>query len=270
MAARVLVALLWSGVAALHIVGESARWVVVDKPHGVPCHANSKGEGVLTLLRRQQVARGESDAAVKEYRLVHRLDDGTSGCLVVAKDRDAAATLGSAFRERRVRKAYVALTASEPKKKKATIAGDLVKARRGAWKLDRSCSPGACACTVFTRTVGLGAPAPEAGDAARRLLVARPVTGKTHQIRVAAKANGAPLLGDALYGAQQADRLYLHAAAIAVDDVGIDVSTPPTAGAAFLSDRFAAAWAALDWAEELADRKLPKAARAFRAPPPPS
>ena len=87
---------------------------------------------------------------------------------------------------------------------------------------------------------------------------------------VVMKANGAPLLGDALYGAQQADRLYLHAAAIAVDDVGIDVSTPPTAGAAFLSDRFAAAWAALDWAEELADRKLPKAARAFRAPPPPS
>ena len=263
MVARVLVALLWSGVAALHIVGESARWVVVDKPHGVPCHANSKGEGVLTLLRRQQVARGESDAAVKEYRLVHRLDDGTSGCLVVAKDRDAAATLGSAFRERRVRKAYVALTASEPKKKKATIAGDLVKARRGAWKLERSCSPGACACTVFTRTLGLGAPAPEAGDAAQRLLVARPVTGKTHQIRVAAKSIGAPLLGDGLYGGGKADRLYLHAAAIRIPDVGLDARAPPDSGASFLSRRFADAWSAVDLEAELADDALPRAAREF-------
>ena len=115
--------------------------------------------------------------------------------------------------------------------------------------------------TAITRTAGLGAAA--AGDAARKLLVARPVTGKTHQIRVAAKSLGAPLLGDDLYGGAPADRLYLHAAALAIDDAGLDVSTPPRTGASFLSARFTAAWASLDWAAELADDRVPRSARSL-------
>jgi len=85
------------------------------------------------------------------------------------------------------------------------------------------------------------------------------VTGKSHQIRVAAKANGAPLLGDARYGGAAADRLYLHAAALRVASLGIDVATPPTEGAAFATEAFAAAWRRVDWAAEL-DAPLPRAA----------
>jgi tRNA pseudouridine32 synthase/23S rRNA pseudouridine746 synthase len=237
-----------SALQRLHVVGETSRWVVVDKPSGVPCHASDKGDGVLTLLRRDAVERGEREAAVAEYRLVHRLDDGTSGCLAIAKDRETANLLGAAFRERRARKACV-------------VAGDLDKARRGAFKLARTRTAGACAVTAITRTAGLGAAA--AGDAARKLLVARPITGKTHQIRVAAKSLGAPLLGDDLYGGAPADRLYLHAAALAIDDAGLDVSTPPRSGASFLSARFTAAWASLDWAAELADDRVPRSARSL-------
>ena len=196
-----------------------------------------------------------------DLKLCHRLDDGTSGCLAIAKDRETATLLGAAFRERRARKAYVGLTDKTPKKKQGVVAGDLVKARRGAFKLARTRTAGACAVTAITRTAGLGAAA--AGDAARRLLVARPVTGKTHQIRVAAKSLGAPLLGDDLYGGAPADRLYLHAAALAIDDAGLDVSTPPRSGASFLSARFTAAWASLDWAAELADDRVPRSARSL-------
>lgn len=238
----------------LTIVAESATWIVVDKPSGTPCHS-AGADDVLSRLRADGAARGEAAAALAEYRLAHRLDDGTSGCLAIAKDRSTAAALGAAFRGRTAQKAYVALTASAPKKKKAVIRGDLVRARRGSWKLARTCERGACACTVFTRTVGLGA----AGGGARKLLVARPVTGKSHQIRVAAKANGSPLLGDARYGGAEADRLYLHAAALRIDALGIDVSAPPSVGSAFLTAAFRDAWGALDWAAEF-DAPLPKSA----------
>ena len=260
----------------LRIVAETADWVVVDKPSGVPCHS-AGSDDVLSRLRVDAVARGCSAAAVAEYRLCHRLDDGTSGCLAVAKGRASAAALCAAFRDRTARKAYAGLTAGDPTKKKAVVRGDLVRARRGSWKLARTCARGACACTVFTRTLGLGG----AAAGARRLLVARPVppfgvffflqigpgrrrragqvTGKSHQIRVAAKANGAPLLGDARYGGAAADRLYLHAAALRVASLGIDVATPPTEGAAFATEAFAAAWSRVDWAAEL-DAPLPRAA----------
>ena len=95
--------------------------------------------------------------------------------------------------------------------------------------------------------------------------VARPLTGKTHQIRVAAKSVGAPLLGDGLYGGGNADRLYLHAAAIRIPDVGLDARAPPDSGASFLSRRFADAWSAVDLEAELADDALPRAAREFLA-----
>ena len=93
--------------------------------------------------------------------------------------------------------------------------------------------------------------------------VARPLTGKTHQIRVAAKSIGAPLLGDSLYGGGKADRLYLHAAAIRIPDVGLDARASPDSGASFLSRRFADAWSAVDLEAELADDALPRAAREF-------
>ena len=100
---------------------------------------------------------------------------------------------------------------------------------------------------------------------AARLIVARPLTGKTHQIRVAAKSIGAPLLGDSLYGGGKADRLYLHAAAIRIPELGLDARASPDSGASFLSRRFADAWSAVDLEEELADDALPRAAREFLA-----
>jgi len=239
---------------------------------------------------------------------VHRLDDGTSGCLVVAKSRRAARALGEAFRRRRVSKLYVALTgARAPKQKAGAVRGDMRAARRSARRLDRTCTRGRCACTDL-RSVGLGevpttrngaSAASDADDdprstaaddgaadhlhvAARRLFVARPYTGRTHQIRCALKAISAPILGDSLYGGAPADRLYLHAAGLRFDvglrlgegSVGDDedqqhiwwsastdhasrggpvtVVSKPTAGEAFCSPRFDAAWAKFDWHDLLA------------------
>ena len=230
------------------VIAEGPDSLVVHKPAGIPCHRRDDQPGILELV----------DSA-EDLKLCHRLDDGTSGCLVLAKGRLAAAAIGDAFAAKRVAKVYVGLTASRPSKKKGVIVGDMVRSRRAQWRLTRDCGPTA-ACTWLSRSVGLG---PGEGDPAARLLVARPVTGKTHQIRVAAKSIGAPLLGDSLYGGGKADRLYLHAAAIRIPDVGPDARASPDSGASFLSRRFADAWSAVDLEAELADDALPCAAREF-------
>ena len=246
-----LLTLLACGAHALRptipIVAEGPDWLVVHKPAGVPCHRREDVPGILELVD-----------SVEDLKLAHRLDDGTSGCLVLAKGRRAAAAIGDAFAAKRVAKVYVGLTASRPSKKKGVIVGDMVRSRRSQWRLTRDCANPAC--TWLSRSIGLG---PGEGDLAARLLVARPITGKTHQIRVAAKSIGAPLLGDSLYGGGKADRLYLHAAAIRIPDVGLDARAPPDSGASFLSRRFADAWSAVDLEAELADDALPRAAREF-------
>ena len=229
------------------VVAEGPDYLVVHKPAGVPCHRREGRPGILELV-------GGAD-----LKLAHRLDDGTSGCLVLAKGRRAAALIGDAFASRRVAKVYVGLTASKPAKKKGVLLGDQVRSRRGQWRLTRDCGP-AAACTHLSRSVGLG---PGDGDPAARLIIARPLTGKTHQVRVACKSIGAPLLGDDTYGGFKADRLYLHAAAIRIPDVGIDARVAPESGASFLSERFAGAWNAVDLDAELADDALPRAAREF-------
>ena len=229
------------------VIAEGPDWLVVHKPAGVPCHRREDVPGILELV----------DSA-EDLKLAHRLDDGTSGCLVLAKGRRAAAAIGDAFVAKRVAKVYVGLTASRPSKKKGVIVGDMVRSRRSQWRLTRdSANP---ACTWLSQSIGLG---PGDGDPAARLMVARPLTGKTHQIRVAAKSIGAPLLGDGLYGGGKADRLYLHAAAIRITDVGLDARASPDSGASFLSRRFADAWSAVDLEAELADDALPRAAREF-------
>lgn len=77
------------------------------------------------------------------------------------------------------------------------------------------------------------------------------------------KSIGAPLLGDDTYSGFKADRLYLHAAAIRIPDVGIDARVAPESGASFLSGRFADAWNGVDLDAELAGGALPRAAREF-------
>ena len=75
------------------IVAEGPDYLVVHKPAGVPCHRRDDQPGILELV----------DSA-EDLKLAHRLDDGTSGCLVLAKGRRAAAAIGDAFAAKRVAK----------------------------------------------------------------------------------------------------------------------------------------------------------------------
>ena len=184
------------------IVFEHKDFVVINKPCGVSVHSESEGDVCLTASLAQQLG-------VERVWLVHRLDKATSGLLLFALNRDSAAALSAQFAEKTMRKTYLALATDKPSKKQGWIKGDMEKSRRGAWKLTRSMeNPAVTEFCSHSLEPGL------------RLFVLHPHTGKTHQLRVAMKSLGSPILGDTLYGGKPASRMFLHAWKIKFDYQG--------------------------------------------------
>ena len=155
--------------------------------------------------------------------LVHRLDKVTSGLLILALNAESAAEFFRLFAEHHIQKTYLALSNQKPKKKQGLIVGDMQKTRNGAWKLCQSKENPA-----ITRFESVSC------EPNLRLFILKPQTGKTHQLRVAMKSLGSPILGDALYGknTENIDRTYLHAARLQFEFKGkaFDVFTPPKGG----------------------------------------
>jgi len=165
---------------------------VIDKSPGIAVQGDPGGVSVLEHVRR--------DLGLEALFPVHRLDVGTSGLVVAAKTPEANRLLSQAFQAQQVTKCYLAITAKKPAKKQGWIVGDMEKSRGGSYKLSRSTSNPA---RTFFRSFPL--------EGGMRLMVLRPLTGKTHQLRVALKSIGAPIIGDERYGGESADRMYLHA-----------------------------------------------------------
>ncbi|MBR7887948.1 TIGR01621 family pseudouridine synthase [Marinomonas sp. A79] len=170
---------------------------VIEKPAGMSFHAESESVGVM-----QYMSQTYPDHT---FYPVHRLDKMTSGLLLVACNSQAAATFGSLFEQHLVEKRYLALSAKKPKKKQGTITGGMSPSRRGQWKLTKTLEN--VAETQFFSAFYQGL----------RVFYVRPLTGKTHQIRVALKSIGSPILGDARYSGEDADRGYLHAYRLAFE-----------------------------------------------------
>jgi tRNA pseudouridine32 synthase/23S rRNA pseudouridine746 synthase len=175
------------------IIDETSDYWLINKPAGMSCHCDDDTPGVFELLKQQ------TDA--KHIYPVHRLDKITSGLLLVAKSSASAELLNQQFRHHRIEKQYLALSSVKPKKKQGWVIGDMEKARRGQWKLNRS-KINPAASYFYSKALPGG----------QRLFLVKPYTGKTHQIRVALKSVGSPIYGDPLYGHNpEADRAYLHA-----------------------------------------------------------
>lgn len=211
---------------SVRIVSEHEDFLLVHKPPECAVTRDREDEGLLARLRRQ--------AGWATLIPVHRLDKVTSGLWLLAKNVDAAAALSALFRQRTVYKCYLALSDRTPRKKQGRIIGDMARSRNGRWKMCLSRNTPA-----ITRFVSRSI-APKL-----RLFALFPETGKTHQIRVAMKCLGAPILGDPLYGARAhgslaLDRTYLHAYALgfAFRGTWYFFREDPRHGRLFLSDPF--------------------------------
>lgn len=200
------------------IVYNHTHFIVVNKPVDVGMHASSNLDktelGIADLLCQQY--------NFDKLYLVHRLDTHTSGTMVLAKSKPAAHTLSKLFEAREVTKYYIALLAKKPKKKQGKVQGKMEKSRNGSYKLMPKATESANASDAisffFTQ------PYPQQQNSINevrlnncsktvqpnRIAIVKPITGKTHQIRVAMKSLGSPILGDKRYKGEEADRLYLH------------------------------------------------------------
>ncbi len=178
--------------------------LVLDKPAGLPVHAGPKGgpnlEAMLEALRF---------GLPQPPRLAHRLDRDTSGCLVLGRHPKALRRLGRLFAQGLVEKTYWAVVIGRPEGTEGRIDLALAKrsALRGWWmKVDPAGQP----ATTLWRLLGTAA--------GLAWLELRPLTGRTHQIRVHLEALGCPVLGDPVYGRDRQPRppppLHLHARAL--------------------------------------------------------
>ena len=181
----------------IRILHQHNDFVIAIKPQNTAFHDSPSGIGFFNRLSQQL-----------EQALwpVHRLDNMTCGLIVVAKTQSAAAEFGRLFNDRAVDKTYLALSDKKPKKKQGLVKGDMKPARKGDWKLMSSQSNPAIT-RFYSRSLVPGI----------RIYWVKPLTGKTHQIRVALKSIGAPILGDSRYGGSSADRGYLCAYRLAFE-----------------------------------------------------
>lgn len=210
--------------APLEVLVEHPRLVVVDKPAGMAVHPLAAGEGgtlASAVVARYPECAGASPDP-REGGAVQRLDVGTSGCVVFARDREAWDEVHEALRGRRVEKVYLAL-------------------------VDGRVSSGGVVSVALAQRGGRAVPAPdplaeerlrEKGlrpreaethyEVAERLerhtlLRVRIVTGVTHQIRAHLAFLGFPVAGDADYGGAEVPglgRQFLHAWRLSLDAPG--------------------------------------------------
>jgi 23S rRNA pseudouridine1911/1915/1917 synthase len=197
----------------LEIVFENADLLVVNKPAGMVAHP-SPGHYSGTLVHAALAHAPEMEGVGGELRpgVVHRLDRDTSGLILLAKNDAAHQKLQNQFRDRQVRKVYLALVDGHP----PTPTGR-IEAPIGRNTSHRQ-----------LMTIVVAAKGREAVTEYRTLetfpqhtlLEAHPLTGRTHQIRVHLKFIGCPVAGDTVYGKKHSTlpigRHFLHAARLTI------------------------------------------------------
>lgn len=204
----------------LTLLYEDADIAVVDKPAGMIVHPGAGADtGTLVAALLYRFGDGGLSTVGGPLRpgIVHRLDKGTSGAIVIARNDAAHLKLIEEFRDRRVRKTYVALLHGVVQGARGIIELPVARDLHRRSRMTSRRSEGREARTDWRLRQRLGN---------FSLIEADLHTGRTHQIRVHFSALGFPVVGDTLYGAPHQERIgrewlpalgrnYLHAARIA-------------------------------------------------------
>jgi tRNA pseudouridine32 synthase/23S rRNA pseudouridine746 synthase len=187
---------------AARLLYRDALVLVIDKPAGIAVHKGPKGgenlEAGFDTLRF---------GLPRPPALAHRLDRDTSGCLVLGRHRKALEKLGLLFKQGKIEKLYWAIVEGGPAEESGRIdipLGRLDRSRGWWMKPDPAGQPAQTIWTVLARSDS------------HSLLELRPLTGRTHQLRVHCAAQGFRILGDSIYGQGGPTGLQLHARRIAI------------------------------------------------------
>jgi len=202
-------------VPGLRVVHDDDDLVVVDKPVGVAAHPSPGWTGPTVVGGLAAAGyRVATSGAAERQGVVHRLDVGTSGLMVVAKSERAYSRLKRAFKERTVDKLYHALVQGHPDPLRGTVDAPIDRHPSHHWRF-AVVAGGKPSITHYDTL--------EAFRAAS-LLEVRLETGRTHQIRVHLAAVRHPCAGDLTYGADPVlarrlglDRQWLHAVRLGFD-----------------------------------------------------
>ncbi|MGC2275729.1 MAG: RluA family pseudouridine synthase [Candidatus Binatus sp.] len=209
----------------LEVLHEDAAVIVVNKPGGMPCHPLHAEE--RDTVMNAVVARFPDVATVGEKPLegglLHRLDNGTSGALLIARNRGTFDKLREAIRAGRIARRYEALVAGALEHKTeidAPIAHHAKNARKMIVGDPSSANPKRAGRAAST----LVEPIRRVGEFT--LLSIAPKTGSRHQIRVHLASIGHPIVGDTLYGGPASDalahgRFWLHLCEVAFDSPAV-------------------------------------------------
>lgn len=187
----------------LPILYEDDDVLVINKPEGLLTHAKGALSAEFTVA---EFVRSRTTDGVGTNRpgIVHRLDRGTSGIIIAAKHGEAKRWLQKQFAQRKVKKMYIALIEGHLEQPSATLNLPIERNPRKPQTF---------------RVGGNGKPAETIYQTAQilphhTLLHLRPLTGRTHQLRVHCAYLGHPVVGDVFYGkaSKSLDRMFLHAA----------------------------------------------------------
>ncbi|KAJ2079405.1 hypothetical protein H4R24_003797 [Coemansia sp. RSA 988] len=214
----------------LPVLFENKYLAVFQKPFGLPCQDGTNVkysiDTLLGILSKQQSF---------SYRLVHRLDRHTTGALVVAKSRLAAAALAHAFHERNVSKRYIAVLEGVPATKKGTIDCALLNTGSKTIAVNSSSAAKEDASGLqYARPAVTKYKVLKTGLLDNReisLVEIDIITGRKHQIRAhCSQILGCPVVGDTRYGIGAEDatgtpysgRMFLHLFRLSIPDVNDD------------------------------------------------
>jgi len=179
----------------ISIIFENKHWLAVNKIPKLSVERSPYGEPTIESLVFDHISTAYKNPYVG---IIHRLDRVTTGVLLFAKRKSTLRKINEQFRNRAIKKTYLAIVENKPSQSKATLTNFLWKDReQRKGRVSPTKIKGSTECILSYEVIGQN----EFGH----LLKVQPITGKYHQIRVQLSHIGCPILGDKKYGATKND-----------------------------------------------------------------